>query len=119
MLNTASLFRIFNELLLVLLGVLLILLTATGRYLIPHRSPAWMGLGAFLVYWGLRAWLRPGPRATGWQDRLRGGSLALVGIVMPAIAWARLPRAAIPLGSAGGILVLRGLLGAVLAARAS
>jgi hypothetical protein len=55
MLNPRQLTRLLVEMLLLLLGGLLALLAATGQYSIPERSPAWLALGAFLVYWGLRA----------------------------------------------------------------
>ena len=117
MLNQAQLLRACNELLLLLLGVLLIVLTFTGRYAVPRGSPTWIALGAFLICWGLRALARSGRSTSRWEHRLRGGSLALVGVLMLAIAW--LPLLPVPalLGTAGSILALRGLAGIVLAVR--
>src|SRR3989442_15866155 len=60
MLSPNKVFRLLSELVFVLLGVLLVWLAATGRFagrfLSDRRSAAWIGLGAFLIYWGLRAW---------------------------------------------------------------
>ena len=60
MLSPAHVFRLLNELVFVLLGVLLAGVAFTGRYSFNRRAPAWLGLGAFLIYWGLRAWWREG-----------------------------------------------------------
>ncbi len=118
MLNQTQLLRGFNELLLLLLGVFLIVLTFTGRYAVPRNSPAWTALGAFLIYSGLRAWARSGRYTSRWEHRLRGGSLALVGALMLAVSWLPFLRAPTLLGLAGSILAVRGLAGVVLAVRA-
>ena len=118
MLNQAQLLRACNEFLLLLLGVFLIALTFTGRYAVPRRSPTWIALGAFLIYWGLRAWARSGRFASRWGHRLRGGSIALVGVLMLAIAWLPLlPHAPALLDAAGSILAFRGLAGIILSVR--
>ena len=123
MLSPANLFRLLNELVFVLLGVLLAGVAFTGRYSFHRRAPAWLGLGAFLIYWGLRAWWREGrtdraSRGVRPGAIVRGASLALVGALMLGIAWAPFHWIAPLLGAAGGILVLRGLVSAVLFARA-
>ena len=58
MLNPANLFRMMTEMIFVLLGCVLIGLGLTNRYMFNPRSPAWLGLGVVLVYWGARAWMK-------------------------------------------------------------
>jgi hypothetical protein len=117
MLTPAHLFRLLNELIFVLLGALLVWVAVTGRYFFDRRAPTWIGLGAFLVYWGLRAWTRAGRYASSGEHRVRGGSLALVGVMMFGIAWLPFRWVAPLLAAAGGILVVRGMLSALLVAR--
>ena len=120
MLSPARVFRLLNELVFVLLGVLLIWLALTGRYAFDRRAPAWVGLGTFLVYWGLRAcWrgARQGSRGEVVAAAVRGASLALVGAMMLGIVWVPFPWTAPLLGAAGAVLMLRGVVSAVLFAR--
>ncbi len=117
MLSPANLFRLLNELVFVLLGVLLVWVAATGRYFFNRRAPMWIALGAFLIYWGLRAWVRAGRYDSRGEQRVRGGSLAVVGAMMLGIAWLPFRWVAPLLGAAGIILVARGLVSAVLIAR--
>ncbi len=119
MLNPRQLMRLLVETLVLLLGGLLALLAATGRYSIPERSPAWLALGAFLMYWGLRAWARRSePREPAAQTAARAGSLLLVGLVMLVTAWTPFGYTRELLLAAGFVLMLRGILGIALAARA-
>ncbi len=53
----AQLFRLLNEMVFVLLGALLMLMAVSGWYGVPGRSALWIAVGAFLIYWGVRAWL--------------------------------------------------------------
>jgi hypothetical protein len=120
MLDPANLFRLLNELVFLLLGPLLVWVAWTGRYFFNRRAPTWIGLGAFLIYWGLRAWWRasrPASRRELAPAAVRGGSLALVGAMMLGIAWLPFAWVGPLLGAAGGILIVRGLVSAVLVAR--
>jgi hypothetical protein len=117
MLAPAKLLHIFTELLLVPLGSLLVWVALTGRFWWDRRSPVWVGLGVVLIYWGVRAFARAGRYATRWEHRTRGGSLALLGVMMLAIA--ALPFAWVQplLVAAGGVVATRGVVCAALAAR--
>lgn len=117
MLQPARLFRMLNEFVLFLLGALLILLVISGRFSIPTRPGLWIALGIFLIYWGARAWIRPEPAATPRQKAVRGGSLALVGLLMLAIPLLPFRHAAILLGLAGVVLGIRGILSGIHFAR--
>jgi hypothetical protein len=119
MLKPALLLRIFSELVLVLLGLLLVQVAVTGRLLWNRRSPAWIAVGFLLIYWGVRAWMRR--RGTGplWTERMRAGSLVLVGVVMLAIARVPFDYVAPLLAAAGGVLILRGAVSAALVARSA
>ena len=86
MLSTNTLLRLFNELVLLLLGGLLVWVALSGRFFPDRRSTPWLGLGVFLLYWGFRAAARAGRYASRWEHYVRGGSLALVGLVMLGIA---------------------------------
>jgi hypothetical protein len=117
--NPRHVMRLLVETLVFLLGALLTLLAATGRYAIPERSPAWLALGAFLLYWGLRAWVgRREPSEPTVQAAVRSGSLILVGAVMLVTAWTPFGYTRELLVAAGFALMLRGILGIAVAARA-
>lgn len=112
--------QIFSELVMLGLGLLLILLALEGHFYILQELALWIGLGALLMIWGLRTWLRRGQlnrplaRAMQW---IRGGSLLLAGLVMIAMAWLPLENAPIMLAIVGAILAARGLIGSAIAAR--
>ncbi|HXZ13904.1 MAG TPA: hypothetical protein VEG64_16085 [Candidatus Sulfotelmatobacter sp.] len=110
MLNAASLFRLLNEVIVLLLGALLILLAITRGVALPARPSFLIALGVFLVYWGLRAWMRPEPNVSRTQAMIRAGSLAIVGFLVIGIPLLPLRHSAVLLALAGGILVLRGIL---------
>ncbi|MGA8143074.1 MAG: hypothetical protein WB987_04195 [Candidatus Acidiferrales bacterium] len=117
--TTASLFRLLNEFIVLLLGALLILLAASHRISLPTRPGLWIVLGIALVFWGLRTGMRPEPKTAHEHSAIRGGSLILVGIIIVGVPLVPLQYEALLLALAGGVLVLRGLLGSVLLVRAS
>jgi hypothetical protein len=117
--NPANLLRLVNEFILLLLGALLVLLALTRRLALPQRPGVWIVLGAFLVYWGVRAWVRPEPNSPRTQISLRGGSLVLVGLLVLQVPVLPMRYEELLLGVAGGILVVRGLLGGIVFARAN
>src|SRR5260221_6953400 len=92
MLNPANLFRMMTEFIFILLGGFLVWLGLSNRFLNPPnfdpRSPAWLGLGAVLIYWGARSWVKTS-RAARTSDRsvtrVGGASLVLVGFAMLAM----------------------------------
>jgi hypothetical protein len=120
MLNPASLFRMMIEMIFVLLGGFLVWVGLSDRFMFNPRSPGWLGLGAVLVYWGVRAWMKT-TRAARTSDRtvtrLGGISLVLVGFIMLALVLVEFRWVGPILAVAGGILALRGLAGAVLSLR--
>lgn len=117
--NAASLLRLINEFVILLLGALLTLLAVSRGVALPARPLALVALGVALAYWGVRAGMRREPGVSRPLAAIRSGSLILVGILVTAIPLLPLRFAELLLASAGGILVIRGLLGAVLFARAS
>jgi hypothetical protein len=108
----ASLLRMTNELIFVLLGGLLIWVGLSNRFMFDPRKPAWLGLGVVLVYWGSRAWMKT-KRAARTADRMAvrigGASLAIVGLMMLSLVLVELRWAGTMLALTGGVLVLRGL----------
>ena len=116
----ASLLRMTNEMIFVLLGGLLVWVGLSSRFMFDPRKPAWLGLGAVLVYWGVRAWMktkRAARTAERTVARVGGASLALVGLMMVGLEFVQFRRVGMVLAIAGGILVLRGLVSAVLSLR--
>jgi len=114
MASPANLFRLLSEFILLLLGALLLLIALTRRVGLPARPAALIFLGVLFMYWGIRGWMRREPDSGRAQTHLRGGSLLLVGLLVLAIPLLPLRDANLLLGTAGGVLVLRGLVGAFL-----
>ena len=71
--STASLFRLLNEFIVLLLGALLVLLAASHRVALPSRPGMWIGLGAALILWGLRTGMRPEPKSSTSTPRFAAG----------------------------------------------
>ena len=123
MTNPANLFRMMTEFIFILLGGFLAWLGLGGRLDLGNfnpRGPAWLGLGAVLIYWGARTWAKTA-RAARTADRtvtqIGGGSLILVGLMMFALLFVEYRRVGYIFAVAGAILALRGILAAVLSLR--
>src|ERR1700687_5949557 len=126
--NPTRLQQAFSEIVLVLLGALLLFLSAKGMLSVERHSPAWIAVGALVVYRGVRSFvsarnLRSHNGASrNWaagkyyrlEEYVRGGSLLVVGAII--LSTAGLPPSYLGplLGSAGAILILRGLANALL-----
>jgi len=124
MLNPANLFRMITEFIFILLGGFLIWVGLSGR-LDPGnfnpRGPAWLGLGAVLIYWGARTWAKTARGARTWDRtamQVGGASLILVGFMMLSLVFVEFRRVGIVFAAAGIILALRGIVAAVLSLRA-
>jgi hypothetical protein len=110
--NATKLFRLLSEFTVLLLGALVIVSRPVGV-----TSPlALVVLGAVLIYWGGRIFLRTGREANRMQERIRGGSLLLVGILVLGIRWLPLRDESLLLELSGAVLVIRGLAGGILLA---
>lgn len=123
MLNPANLFRMVTEFIFILLGGFFVWIGLSGR-LDPGnfnpRGPAWLGLGAALIYWGARTWAKTarGARTTDrTAAQVGGASLILVGFMMLSLIFVEFRRVGIVFAAAGAILALRGILAAVLSLR--
>jgi hypothetical protein len=124
MLSPANLFRMMTEFIFILLGGFLVWLGLNNRFLNPPnfnpRSPAWLGLGAALIYWGVRGWVKTS-RAAKTADRavarVGGASLVLVGFMMLSLVGLEFRWVGIVLAAAGGVLAFRGFVAAVLSLR--
>ena len=115
--NTAMLFRLLSEFIVLLLGGLLILIAVTRTVGRPAYPEALVVLGVVLIYWGIRASMRPGLPTERWLTRIRAGSLALVGLLVLGMRFLPVRNVALLLEIAGGILVFRGIAGASLLLR--
>jgi hypothetical protein len=118
--SLANLFRMMTEIIFVLLGGFLLWLGLTGMFVFSPRKPAWVGLGAVLVFWGVRAWMktkRAARTAERTAVRIGGASLALVGLMMLGLVFVQFRWIGTFLAMAGGVLVVRGIAGTVLSLR--
>jgi hypothetical protein len=112
-------FRLLSEFIVFLLGALLVLLAFSGRVGLPTQPAGLIALGALLVFWGVRRGIKPEPGLRLYDSRIRAASLALVGLAILAIPMLPWRLAPTMLGTAGLILVVRGLLGAIFSLRKS
>lgn len=119
MLNTPNLFRLLNEFIILLLGALLVLLALNRGAALPARPSAMIALGVLLIYWGVRARFRRQPQDAITTVEVRSSSLVIVGLFILAIPVVPLRFADILLALAGGVLVIRGILGGILSLRES
>src|SRR5271169_6192902 len=117
MLNPANMFRMMTEFIFILLGGFLVWLGLTNRFLNPPnfdpRSPAWLGLGAVLIYWGVRTWLKTSRAARTSERtvaRVGGASLVIVGLAVLALVFLTFRWVGLVLAAAGAVLALRGFL---------
>ena len=117
MLSPSNLFRLLNEFIILLLGALLVLLAVNRGATLPARPSAMIALGILLIYWGLRARFRRRPHESIATVDIRSGSLVMVGLFVLAIPVLSLRYADILLALAGGVLVIRGILGGILSLR--
>ncbi|MGH9713754.1 MAG: hypothetical protein ACRD5M_10705 [Candidatus Acidiferrales bacterium] len=117
MLNAPNLFRLLNEFIVLLLGALLVLLAINRGVSLPARPSALIALGLLLIYWGVRVRFRRQPQDAITTVDIRSGSLVMVGLFVLAIPLLPLRYADILLALAGGVLVIRGILGGILALR--
>jgi len=122
MLTPANLFRMLTEFIFILLGGFLVSVGLSHRFLFNFnpRGPGWLLLGGVLVYWGARAFAKTARSARTAQrtaTQIGGASLAVVGLMMLGLAFVEIRWVGVILASAGVILALRGLVGAVLALR--
>jgi hypothetical protein len=114
MLSPERLLRLMIELIFVMLGALVVWLGLAQRITVDRRSTSWQILGAVLILWGLRALYRPGPWRLRSENWTRGLSLGLLGILMLVISRVPFMWVAPMLAIAGGLLLLRGIIGSAL-----
>jgi hypothetical protein len=117
MLTPERLLRSLVEFVFVLLGALLIWLglagPAHGRTVDRHGAP-WLVLSVALILWGLRGLYSPGQWWRRWENWTRGLSLVLLGVDMLVISRVPFLWVGPMLAAGGGLLVLRGIIGALL-----
>jgi hypothetical protein len=115
--NSAQLFRLTNEFVFLLLGVLMVWVALTGRYLFDPRTLAWRLLAGLLAAYGLVTirW-RGGERSIAW---VRGGSLIVLGIVMLLLTRATMAWVTPLLLIAAGALIARGLIVSLIVLRSA
>src|SRR5882762_4322921 len=117
MLTPERLLQLIIELIFILLGGLLIWFGFAGPIYgrtVDRHSISWLILSAALLLWGFRALYKPGQWWLRWENWTRGLSLVLLGILMMAISRVPFSWVGPLLATAGGLLVLRGVVGSIL-----
>jgi hypothetical protein len=109
--------RLFIEVILAVLGGFILWLALLSHKFPNRHAQSWLILGVVLMVWGAFTFFRARGLRTYWLDRIGGITLLLVGGLVLLIS--RAPFAyVLPLFAAtGGLLILRGLVGTVLALR--
>jgi hypothetical protein len=119
MLSPARLTELTVELVFLLLGTLVLWLSAIGRLNPDRRGIPWLVLSVALLAWGLLALARPGQWRAHWQKWNRGLSLVILGVIMLAVMRVPFLWVGRLLALAGSVLILRGILGSLLIIRRS
>jgi hypothetical protein len=109
--------RLFIEAIVAVLGGFILWLALVSHNIPDRHAPSWLILGVVLMVWGAFTFFRARGLRTYWLDRIGGSTLLLVGGLVLVIS--RVPfKYVTPLFAAtGALLVLRGLVGTVLATR--
>src|SRR5215831_12174287 len=115
--SRSNLLLLLSEMTVLLLGSVLILLALTKTLGIPASPAAMIILGAVLIYWALRAWMRREPAAARLQTHVRAGSLAIVGLLVIMIPLFPLHDVNLLVTVAGAVLIVRGLIAGLLSLR--
>jgi hypothetical protein len=114
MLSPDRLLRVTIEVLFVLLGGLVVWLGVTRRIFFDRWSLGWLAISVILVLWGARGLWKPSHLLSRGESWTRGVSLILLGLVMLAISKVSVALVGPLLTVVGGLLLTRGLVGAVL-----
>lgn len=118
--SPTNLLRLVIEFIFILLGALLLWVGVTGHFLFTRfdrRSVAWIALGIVVLYAGVRALVRAAGSTAAMQDRVRGASLGLLGLLMLGVAGLPFEFVRPQLCLAGVVLILRGLASGVMVLR--
>jgi hypothetical protein len=115
--NPTQLIRLFNEIVFILLGIFILIAGLSGRYVPPRRSAWWIIAGVALLYWGFRVWMQSARERPRWPSGVRAGSLALFGAIVIGTNWLPQSQGTLLLAAGGGVLALRGLIGAAASSR--
>jgi len=109
--------RLFIEVILAVLGGFILWLALVSHKFPDRHAKSWLILGIALMAWGTLTFFRARGLRTYWLDRVAGITLLLVGGLVLMISRAPFEYVLPLFASTGGLLVLRGVVGTVLAAR--
>ena len=118
--TTANLFGLLTEFIILLLGALLILIALTRTIVVPSRPVAVILLGVVFIFWAARAWSRAAPNTGRLEAGVRAASMAnRRNLAHSDYRCFRLGTRTCFLAIAGGVLAVRGIVGAALCLRAT
>ena len=100
-----------------LLGGLILWLALVTHKFPDRHAQSWLAVAVVLMVWGAITFLRARGLRSYWVDRIAGFSLLIVGGLMLMISRAPFAWVLPMFAAAGAVLVLRGLVGVVLASR--
>jgi uncharacterized membrane protein HdeD (DUF308 family) len=109
--------RLFIEVILAVLGGFILWLALVSHKFPDRHAPSWLILGVVLMLWGAVTFFRARGLRTYWLDRVGGISLLLVGGLVLVISRAPFEYVLPLFAATGGLLVMRGVVGTVLALR--
>jgi uncharacterized membrane protein HdeD (DUF308 family) len=109
--------RLFIEVILAVLGGFILWLALVSHKFPDRHAPSWLILGVVLMLWGAVTFFRARGMRTYWLDRVGGISLLLVGGLVLVISRAPFEYVLPLFAATGGLLVMRGVVGTVLALR--
>jgi hypothetical protein len=115
--SPAEILRVLIEFVFILLGSMILWVAVTGRYFFDRRSLLWILIGAVALLSGVRSLWRARQSAALQEDRVRGASFVLLGLMMLGVAVLPFRFEATLMGVAAGALILRGLTIAVMVMR--
>jgi uncharacterized membrane protein HdeD (DUF308 family) len=109
--------RLFIEVILAVLGGFILWLALVSHKFPDRHALSWLILGVVLMAWGAFTFFRARGLRTYWLDRIGGITLLLVGGLVLVISRAPFEYVLPLFAATGGLLVLRGVVGTVLAVR--
>ena len=111
--------RLLIESIVAILGGFILWLALVSHKFPDRHSQTWLVVAVVLMIWGVFTIFRARGLRTFWVDRVGGFSFLIVGGLMLVISRVSFNLVMPLFAAAGGVLMLRGLVGSVLVSRRS